>query len=134
MPISPTPAPGSAHSIVRSPGLHRRAVVDQRRGENHRLHHQLQGPPRPGAAPAGAHGHARPHGLLRLGGVQNAGPELLPRRRPRPVPGDKGAALGGGGDAGRGVGDAAAERGRRRRAAGARGVPGGQEAAGRGKP
>jgi hypothetical protein len=33
---------------------------------------------------------------MRLGGVQDAGPELLPRRRPRPVPGGPGAALGGG--------------------------------------
>ncbi|PAN13387.2 hypothetical protein PAHAL_2G389800 [Panicum hallii] len=86
---------GRRHS-VRAAQLHRRAVVDEQRAAHHRLHHQLQGPPRRGAAPTGAHGHAGTHGLMRLGGVQDAGPELLPRRRPRPVPGGPGAALGGG--------------------------------------
>ncbi|KAL6839971.1 hypothetical protein ACP4OV_029781 [Aristida adscensionis] len=85
------------------------------------------------ALPAGAHGRARAHGLLRLGGVQDAGPELLPRRRARAVPGDTGAAVGGGGDAGRGVGDAAAERGRRRRAPGAHGIPPGEAETDRGQ-
>uniref|UniRef100_A0A453MKP9 ATPase AAA-type core domain-containing protein n=1 Tax=Aegilops tauschii subsp. strangulata TaxID=200361 RepID=A0A453MKP9_AEGTS len=88
---------------------HRRPVVDDRRGAHHRLHHQLQGPPRPGAATPGPHGHARLHGTLWLGGLQDAGPELSPRRRPRSLPGDSTTACGGGGYTRGGVRDAAAE-------------------------
>ncbi|KAB8105625.1 hypothetical protein EE612_039590 [Oryza sativa] len=115
------------NDIVRAAQLHRRLVVDERRGEGHRVHHQLQGSPRRGAAPAGEDGHARLHGLLRLGRLQDARPQLLPRRRPPAVPGDTGAARRRGGDAGRGVGDAAAQRGRRRRAQWPRRVPRGEE-------
>jgi chaperone BCS1 len=100
-------APGTSDYPIQSAQLHRRAVVDERRGAHHRPHHQLQGTPGPGAAAAGAHGHAHLHGLLLLGGVQDARPELLPRRRPPPVPGDTGTACGGAGDAGRGIRDAA---------------------------
>ncbi|XBI91039.1 hypothetical protein VPH35_028492 [Triticum aestivum] len=102
---SPPPgtAPTADHNAVRAAQLHRRAVVDERRGAHHHLHHQLQGPPRPGAAAAGAHGHAHLHGPLLLGGVQDVGQELSPRGRPCSVPTDTGTACGGGGDAGRGV-------------------------------
>ncbi|XP_062186709.1 AAA-ATPase At5g17760-like [Phragmites australis] len=38
--------------------------------------------------PGRMHGHARLHGLLLLGRLQDAGPQLLPHRRPPDAPGD----------------------------------------------
>jgi chaperone BCS1 len=116
------------HNSVRSAQLHRRFVVDERRGAHHHLHYQLQGSPGPGAAPARPDGHARLHGLLLLGGLQDSGPELLRPRRPRAVPRDPRAARRGGGDTGRGVRDVAEERRGRRGSRGACRVPQREEA------
>lgn len=98
-------------------------MVDERRGAHHHLHHQLQGAPRLGTAPARSDGYAHLHGLLLLRGIQDIGPELPPHRRPRALPGDTAAAFRCGGDTSRGVRDAAEERGGRRGSRGASRVP-----------
>lgn len=80
-----------AVDAVRAFKLHRRAMVKLWRREDHRVDDEPQGSVGPGAAPAGAHGHAHPHVLLQFPRLQASGRQLPPDPLPPPpLPGDRG--------------------------------------------